>query len=55
LQPQSAKKKKLLLERRSKPVDPMNVNEQRHNKHRMLLVIYQMRLTMKGRNDILER
>jgi hypothetical protein len=45
----------LLLERRSKPVDGLSVNERRLNKRRMLLVIYQMRLMKKGRNDTLER
>jgi hypothetical protein len=52
---QFAKKKKLLHERRSKLVDGLSVNGQRHNKCRMLLVIYEMRLMMKGRNDMLER
>jgi hypothetical protein len=46
--------KKLQLERRSKPVAALSVNGRRLNKHRMLLVIYQMRL-MKGRNGTLER
>ena len=52
---QFVKKKKKLLKRRSKSINTLSVNRQRHNKHRTLLVIYQMRLMMKGRNDTLEQ
>jgi hypothetical protein len=49
------KEKKQQLERRSNSVCALSMNGRRLNKHRMPLVIYRMRLMMKGRNGILER
>ena len=52
---QFKKKKKQLLERKSKPVNALNVNGRGHNNYGILLVIYQMRLKVKGRNNMLDR
>jgi hypothetical protein len=48
-------KKKPLLEKRSNSVNGPSVNVQKLNKLKMLLVTYQMRMMMKGRNDTLEQ